>query len=214
VVVNFGVDTAVIDGEVVAVDSKGCPSFQALQNRATTRREWQILYYAFDLLNLRGEDWTRKPLHERKAKLRDILNGSHVRFNGDLDGEPKIQTIEKAGLEGVIAKKRDSVYRAGTRSCFSMTQAHRKRESGHGVSGSDHRRPTAPINRSHSSKLPRKPNSQAVLKLSRAFIPRRFPPLVSLAFRYWRREMKMCDASGSCSPRMISTTLPLHGSPW
>ena len=112
---NFGVDTAVIDGEVVAVDSKGCPSFQALQNRATTRREWQILYYAFDLLNLRGEDWTRKPLHERKAKLRDILNGSHVRFNGDLDGEPKIQTIEKAGLEGVIAKKRDSVYRAGTR---------------------------------------------------------------------------------------------------
>ena len=71
-VVNFGVDTAVIDGEVVAVDSKGCPSFQALQNRATTRREWQILYYAFDLLNLRGEDWTRKPLHERKAKLRDI----------------------------------------------------------------------------------------------------------------------------------------------
>ena len=68
----------------------------------------------------------------------------------------------------------------------------------------DHRRATAPINRSHSFKLPRKPSSQAVLKLSRAFISRRFPPLVSLAFRYWRREMKMCDASGSCSPRMAN----------
>ncbi len=45
------------------------------------------------------------------------------------------------------------------------------------------RRATAPINRSHSSKLPRKPSSQAVLKLSRAFISRRFPPFVSLAFR-------------------------------
>jgi bifunctional non-homologous end joining protein LigD len=114
---TIGVDTAVIDGEVVAVDSKGGPSFQALQNRATTGRGWQILYYAFDLLNLQGEDWTKRPLHERKAKLRDVLNGSDVRFNADLEGEPKriIQTIEEAGLEGVIAKKRDSVYRAGTR---------------------------------------------------------------------------------------------------
>jgi len=56
-------------------------------------------------------------LHKRKAKLRDVLNGSDVRFNADLEGEPKriIQTIKEAGLEGVIAKKRDSAYRARTR---------------------------------------------------------------------------------------------------
>jgi bifunctional non-homologous end joining protein LigD len=110
-------DTALIDGEVVAVDSKGCPSFQALQNRATSGREWQILYYAFDLLNLDGEDWAKKPLHERKTKLREILTGSSVRFNGDLDGEPNaiIRTIQQAGLEGIVAKHRDSVYHAGTR---------------------------------------------------------------------------------------------------
>ena len=114
---TIGVDTAVIDGEVVAIDSKGCPSFQALQNRATTGPGWQILYYAFELLNLQGEDWTKRPLHKRKAKLRDVLNGSDVRFNADLEGEPKriIQTIKEAGLEGVIAKKRDSAYRARTR---------------------------------------------------------------------------------------------------
>jgi bifunctional non-homologous end joining protein LigD len=45
---TIGAETAAIDGEVVAVDSKGRPSFQALQNRATTGREWQILYYAFE----------------------------------------------------------------------------------------------------------------------------------------------------------------------
>jgi bifunctional non-homologous end joining protein LigD len=110
-------DTALIDGEVVAVDSKGCPSFQALQNRAKSGRGWQILYYAFDLLNLNGDDWTKRPLHERKTKLREILAGSDVRFNGDLDGKPQaiIRTIQEAGLEGIIAKRRDSVYRAGTR---------------------------------------------------------------------------------------------------
>jgi bifunctional non-homologous end joining protein LigD len=110
-------DTAVIDGEIVAVDTRGCPSFQALQNRASTGREWQIVYYAFDLLGLEGQDWKRKPLHERKAKLREVLQGSDVRYNTALSGTPEaiVKTVESAGLEGVIAKDRDSLYRAGTR---------------------------------------------------------------------------------------------------
>ncbi len=110
-------ETALIDGEVVAVDSKGCPSFQALQNRATSGCRWQILYYAFDLLNLDGHDWTKKPLYQRKTKLREILTSSDVRFNSDLIGEPKTitNTIQEAGLEGIVAKQRDSAYRAGTR---------------------------------------------------------------------------------------------------
>ncbi len=110
-------NTALIDGEVVAVDSKGCPSFQALQNRASLGNRWQIVYYAFDLLNLEGEDWTKRPLHERKKKLRGILEDSEVRYNANLSGSPKeiIRTIRAAGLEGIIAKKRDSLYRAGTR---------------------------------------------------------------------------------------------------
>jgi len=109
--------TLLIDGEVVALDSKGCPSFQALQNRASLRRDWQIVYYAFDLLNFEGQEWTKKPLHERKEKLSEILDGSDVRYNANLPGSPEeiIQTIKAAGLEGVIAKKRDSLYRTGTR---------------------------------------------------------------------------------------------------
>ncbi|HEX4696342.1 MAG TPA: non-homologous end-joining DNA ligase [Candidatus Udaeobacter sp.] len=114
---SLSAGTALIDGEIVAVDSKGCPSFQALQNRASMGRDWQIVYYAFDLLNVEGEDWTKKPLELRKQKLREITKGSDVRYNANLSGSPEaiIRTIETAGLEGVIAKKRDSVYRAGTR---------------------------------------------------------------------------------------------------
>src|SRR5438105_4349845 len=56
-------DSGLIDGEVVAINKKGCPSFQALQNRISSGKDWQIVYYAFDLLKLDGEDWTRKPLH-------------------------------------------------------------------------------------------------------------------------------------------------------
>ncbi|MBV9008037.1 MAG: hypothetical protein JO354_02565 [Verrucomicrobia bacterium] len=85
---GIAADTAVIDGEVVAVNAQGCPSFQALQNRASAGRDWQILYYAFDLLNSEGRDWTRKPLRERKAKLRDIIAGSQVRYNAELEGRP------------------------------------------------------------------------------------------------------------------------------
>jgi len=109
--------SASIDGEIVAVDSNGCPSFQALQNRASLRRDWQVVYYAFDLLNFEGEDWTKKPLAERKEKLRKILQGSDVRYNANLSGSPKeiLRTIESAGLEGIVAKKRNSLYRAGTR---------------------------------------------------------------------------------------------------
>ena len=109
--------TALIDGEIVAIDSKGCPSFQALQNRASLKRDWQIVYYAFDLLNFEGEDWTKKPLHQRKKKLQEILEQSDVRYNANLSGSPEeiVRTIKAAGLEGVIAKKSDSLYRAGTR---------------------------------------------------------------------------------------------------
>jgi bifunctional non-homologous end joining protein LigD len=114
---GLSADTAVIDGEVVAIDTRGCPSFQALQNRASTGRNWQISYYAFDLLNLEGENYTHKPLEERRAKLREVLEGSAVRYNAELAGsaDAVLRTVRAAGLEGIVAKQRGSLYRAGTR---------------------------------------------------------------------------------------------------
>jgi bifunctional non-homologous end joining protein LigD len=113
-------DMAVIDGEIVAVDAKGRPSFQVLQNRKRLGGGWSVIYYAFDLLNLEGEDLQRLPLHERKAKLKRLIaetNSATLRYSAELSGTRAavIRTVAVAGLEGVVAKKRDSFYRAGTR---------------------------------------------------------------------------------------------------
>src|SRR5205814_7824627 len=102
--------TAILDGEVVAVDQKGCPSFQALQNRASSGRDWQILYYAFDLLNLEGESYTNKLLSERKAKLRALLEGTRVRYNAELSGTVAevVKTVRDEGLAVVFEYVRDT----------------------------------------------------------------------------------------------------------
>jgi bifunctional non-homologous end joining protein LigD len=64
-------DTALLDGEIVALDAKGKPSFQALRHRSA-HRDYAIVFYAFDLLHLNGEDLTQVPMQERR-------NGSPTR---------------------------------------------------------------------------------------------------------------------------------------
>jgi bifunctional non-homologous end joining protein LigD len=112
--------TAIVDGEIVAVDAQGRPSFQVLQNRKTLGRGWTVVYYAFDLVSLEGKDLQQLPLHERKDRLKALIaeTGSPIlRYSAELSGTPNavIRTVAAAGLEGVIAKQRDSLYRAGTR---------------------------------------------------------------------------------------------------
>jgi bifunctional non-homologous end joining protein LigD len=117
---GLAAQSALVDGEVVAVNAQGRPSFQVLQNRKTLGRGWEVVYYAFDLLNLEGEDLQQRPLHERKTKLKTLIEATAspiLRYSAELSGsaEAVIRTVRNAGLEGVIAKKRDSLYRAGTR---------------------------------------------------------------------------------------------------
>src|SRR5437016_1969675 len=57
----------VLDGEAVVVDAQGKPSFQMLQNRASLPPGWSLVYYAFDLLHLNGEDLKGRPLKHRRA---------------------------------------------------------------------------------------------------------------------------------------------------
>src|SRR5688572_2912061 len=68
-------DQAVVDGEIVALDSQGSPSFQALQHRGSHPGH-QIVFYAFDLLHLDGKDLTAEPLRKRRVRLARILDGS------------------------------------------------------------------------------------------------------------------------------------------
>jgi len=107
---------AVIDGEIVAVDANGRPSFQALQHRAAHPGH-AIVFYAFDLLHLNGTDLTGAPLHERRARLPNVLNESGVLLSTELPGTAHqvVQAVTSLGLEGVIAKRRTSRYTAGDR---------------------------------------------------------------------------------------------------
>ena len=68
-------DQAVVDGEIVALDAQGSPSFQALQHRGSHPGH-QIVFYAFDLLHLDGKDLTAEPLLKRRARLPRVLEGS------------------------------------------------------------------------------------------------------------------------------------------
>jgi bifunctional non-homologous end joining protein LigD len=108
----------VLDGEIVALDDAGRPSFQHLQNRGNNP-QIPILYYVFDLLYLDGYDLQAVPLEQRKTALKATVTPSErVRLVEyfERDGEGTYQAAVANGMEGVVAKRRDSSYQAGRRS--------------------------------------------------------------------------------------------------
>jgi DNA ligase D-like protein (predicted ligase) len=109
----------VIDGEIVAVDDDGRPSFSRLQNAGATTGP--ILYYVFDLMMLAGQSVmtesleTRRDLLERKV-LQTLVEP--VRYVDGLDADLPvlIQSVREQRLEGLVAKRRNSLYEPGRRS--------------------------------------------------------------------------------------------------
>ena len=110
-------ETAILDGEIVALDARGKPSFQALQHRSA-HRNYAIVFYAFDLLHINGDDLTRQPLAERRQRLPSIIKSSGILVSEPLPGTPQqvIEAVSRIGLEGVVAKRADSHYQSGERS--------------------------------------------------------------------------------------------------
>ena len=108
--------SAVVDGEIVAVDAAGRPSFQALQHRSA-HPGYSIVFYAFDLLHLDGENLEAKPLRERRARLPGVIADSGLLLSDSLEGTAAqvTEAVRSLGLEGVIAKRWNSAYRAGER---------------------------------------------------------------------------------------------------
>ena len=108
---------AIVDGEIVALDPQGRPSFQALQHRGRIPGH-HVVFYAFDLLHLNGHDLIEEPIEIRRAKLGQIVNGSGLLLSHDLPGQLDdiIRTARRLGLEGVVAKRRQSIYEPGERS--------------------------------------------------------------------------------------------------
>lgn len=115
---NWSVN-AVVDGEIVAVNEEGVPEFARLQNWKG-EEDGRLLYYVFDLLWYDGKDMTAMPLKERQATLRSIVpEGNDIIRIGhsvEQEGTGFFEAAVKIGLEGIVAKRADSVYFPGQRS--------------------------------------------------------------------------------------------------
>ena len=109
----------VIDGEITALDQNGRASFQLLQSYKKTEQS-ALVYYAFDLLFLEDTDLRSRPLSERRKLLAKVLKKApdNIRFSEELQGkrEELLQVARRFQLEGLMAKKPDSLYESGRRS--------------------------------------------------------------------------------------------------
>jgi DNA ligase D-like protein (predicted ligase) len=119
----------VVDGEVVAFDSRGVTSFQRLQRRGHERVA--LFLYVFDVLRLDGRDVRALPLRKRKAELRRALDfHGPVRYTPHRNevGEQMYREACRRGLEGIIAKRADSPYRATRSSDWRKLKCHAEQE--------------------------------------------------------------------------------------
>ena len=106
------VGSALIDGEIVVLDANGNPDFSALQEAIMNGRPAPN-FFAFDLLQLNGEDLRHLPNIERKEKLRPIITGGktfHFAEHVLGSGEQLFQAMCKAGVEGIVSKRTDLSY--------------------------------------------------------------------------------------------------------
>jgi bifunctional non-homologous end joining protein LigD len=111
---NLRTRSCTIDGEAVACDDNGLAVFDRIRYR---RHDGKVFLYAFDLIELDGDDLRREPLDVRKATLRSLLVKvvSGLRWNEHIegDGETIFRHACKLGLEGIVSKRKDSPYRSG-----------------------------------------------------------------------------------------------------
>ena len=114
-------ETAILDGEIAALDEQGRASFSLMQQRTgireagrrtASRRDIPVLYYVFDLLYLDGYDLRRVSLEQRKQVLAEITNAAGpLRYSDHFaQGKALFDVAKQKGLEGILAKRRDSIY--------------------------------------------------------------------------------------------------------
>lgn len=119
-VAQLDVQDAILDGEIVALDTEGRSSFQLLQAYDLGEKRPPIFFYAFDLLQLDGADLRSRPIEDRKALLEHILTDPPgvLRMSPTLGGDAKslLQQARRLGLEGLIGKRSGSAYETGRRS--------------------------------------------------------------------------------------------------
>jgi len=132
--------TAVVDGEIVALDAKGRPSFQRLQSRMHVAaasevqrrmKETPVAYLVFDVLHLDGRSTMALPYTERRALLEPLpLAGPSCQIppSNAGNGPAVLEASRRQGLEGVVAKRLDSTYEPGRRSRAWLKVKHHRRQ--------------------------------------------------------------------------------------
>ncbi len=109
--------SAWFDGELVALNEQGLPSFEALQAAIAAGDTAGLVYFVFDLPFVNGEDWRAVPLVKRREKLEALVRDPRdaIRLSQTFDAPPSqlAAASKAAGLEGLIGKRIDAVYRAG-----------------------------------------------------------------------------------------------------
>jgi bifunctional non-homologous end joining protein LigD len=112
-------ETALIDGEVVALGENGISSFSALQAALSEETTANLVFFAFDLLHLDGENLQSEPLLARKERLEELLKAagpdSPLRYSEHFiePGQTMLRHACRMGLEGVISKRAEAPYRSG-----------------------------------------------------------------------------------------------------
>lgn len=112
-------DETVVDGEIVALDASGRPSFSALQHQSASTAS--LFYYVFDVMILASRDVMNEPMTVRRSLLQERVLaklGEPIRESPELDASlpDLIRSVKTHGLEGLVAKRRDSWYEPGIRS--------------------------------------------------------------------------------------------------
>jgi bifunctional non-homologous end joining protein LigD len=112
-VCSLAAESALIDGEAVAVRPDGHSDFAALRTKAGSAR---ACFVAFDLLTLNGEDFRKRPIEERRAALSPLVAGVHcILFSDALVAEGALVFAKacQLGLEGIVSKRAGSQYSSG-----------------------------------------------------------------------------------------------------
>lgn len=115
----------ILDGEMIAPEADGRPNFHEMHSRMAWNAE-QLAFVAFDILYLEGEDLRSTPLIERKAKLWNLVKPAKgiIQYSDHVEGGGAefFKAVDKMGLEGVVSKRGESLYRSGKTDAWVKTK--------------------------------------------------------------------------------------------
>lgn len=135
---DLGLATAILDGEIVAVDEQGRSSFQALQKALKApSKDASLAYFLFDVVYLNGKDLRDSPLSDRREVLEAIVDrqeskraSSVVRFSQAINGNGRdvLHHACKLELEGIVSKRIDSLYSSGRGADWVKSKCNNRQE--------------------------------------------------------------------------------------